>query len=761
MKSRAGFGWMPVLACGLALAGAASTLAGCGGSDSGSAGADSIAPPGAGQIAAAPCARCRSGFVSGVAVDGGAAIGGAEVQIADAAGQTVRGTTDAVGRFELPIGALSGALLVRVTGDVAGEPTRLHGALRLGEAGRQYAAVTPVSELIVADAMGGVPDTLWRAGRVDFNRLAGEALPQATQRVRSRLQGVLDAAGVAAELDLRIAMFDAPAAAAAASAGGATPANALAKALAWMNVQAGPVDYQVRHAGMAPEASIRFDPVGGDGGTPLPALAPETLTRLNAALDALAGVDARLAALAASFSAGLPDVALLEPHLAADFQHRGLDRETYITRVLRRADAADEGAFSLVGAHWGAARLLAVDGAGRLRVAWPVLPRAPWLARAETGWFERDSSARWLWRGDGALPAAQLRWALSLGPAPLPAGELRARPGVVCSVLTLAPLNEQCLADAAGGGSGGAGQFDFGSAQDARFGLLGLYRSTQGDALERRAEYARQSVLLATPSARVQLLLLLAIDARAVDTRARQVRVVAAAEAGSSSGLAWTMYRPASEAGVPRFAHWSFDPSGQEDWHAVEPGRCEGTALADAPAEVCQQAWLAAQRLGTWRVQVLDAAGALLQDGPLRLARSAPLPQAALAAREQLFARWDLAGRSDRQPTLERINGLASTSGVGDALWLDWPWLRAADAGVLPHRVQIEWQRAHPARQDSTETVRRALMLPAAGVGAGTLVSLAVTARAGFVGTWLAVRLEAIDALGTRLWHTVSPANPY
>jgi hypothetical protein len=709
-------------------------LTGCGGSDAGSAGADSIATPGADEIAAAPCARCRSGFVTGVAADGGVALADAPVRLSDGAGRTAHGRTDANGRFELPLGALTAPLLVRVTAGVAGEPVRLHGALRHGEAGRQYVAVTPVSELIVADALGGVPEQLERAGRLDVNRLAGDALPQAAQRVRSRLAPVLDAAGVEPALDPRTALFDAPAT--------ASSAAGFARALAWLQVAVAGGGYDVRHAAMAAGSGVRFDATGGDGATPLPPLTAESAAQLQAATTGLAQVEQLLRTLGDAFAVALPDAAVLRGYLAADFHHRGLDRDGYVDRVLRRADAADVGGFSLVGARLGGARLVAVDAGGAVRVRFAVSPRVPFAARADGGWFAPDASGRWLWRGGGAAPRAELGWALSLGPRPIPEAEVRARPGVLCSVLAAAPLHEHCAAPADGG------DFDFGSVQDARFGLMGLFRSTQGDALAQRSEFARRSVLLAAPSAAVQTFLRLAVDAREIDPRAHTVRVEASA---GTAGLGWTLHRPASDAGAPRFEHWTFDPAGQEDWHAVEPGRCEGTPLADAGAAACSDAWSAALAQRAWRVVLRDAAGAVLHESTLPLSRPVP------AATDRVFARWDLASRPEQQPTLAWIHGSTTGAAAGDALWLQWPWRPAAEADIVARQVQFEWQRADPAQPGSAEWVRRVTTLS----GEGGVVTLTLPPRAGYLGTWLAARLEAVDAVGTRYWHTVSPANPH
>lgn len=750
----------PFLACFSAM-----LVAACGGSDSGSVPSDSIAAPGSADIAAVPCARCRAGFITGVAAAGGLALADAQVLAWDASGASQRGRTDALGRFELPLGALAGAVIVQVTGQDAGLPLRLHTALRTNEVGRQYAAVTPLSELVVADALAGVPEVLREEARIDFNRLAGSALVDSERRVQARVRSVLAAAGVGSDTSVRTPLFDAPATLADLAPVSAQGAAALPRALAWLDLHVLTDGYLLRHAAQPDSQALRIVAAGADGSAALPAIEPAALSGLNAALEQARALTASLAELTAQFAAQRPDAASLQRFVAAGFVHDGLNAQQYIERVLLRADAPAVGGFSLVGARWGSPRLLQwrPDGATRWRF---VVQAADGPASVEDLWFQAAGPAlQWLGNGQGF--AARLGWAASLGPKPMDAAAVRGQTGVVCSVIRVPdslPAWDHCQADAASlGGSaiGLPGVLDYGVMQAEDFGLLGLFRSSQpgSTALERRTAYAAHSRLLAQPSAQVQRFVLMQVDARRADPRIQTLSFSPGAAASGANTLQWTLHRPQTLAGHPLLEHFTLDPSGGDDWHAVEPGRCKGTSLALAAESACAAAWAAVPDSGLWQVRARAADGSLLYEQTLRLPLSRPDPALLLQQRAEHFARWDLAQRGDLQPSLARVNGLGATAPPegGDALWINWPWLAPGAPGLQARRLDVEWHRASPPPDAAQEVVRRVTWLR----GAGGTLNLAVAGRAGWYGIWLSARLESSDAMGNLYWHTLSPANPH
>jgi hypothetical protein len=622
--------------------------------------------------------------------------------------------------------------------------------------------VTPLSELVVADALAGVPEVLREQGRVDFNRLAGNALVDSERRVQARVRSVLLAAGVGGEISVRTPLFDAPAALADLPPPSALGTAALPRALAWLNLRSLHDGYLLRHTAQTESEALRIVAAGADGSAALPAIDPAALTGLNASLDQARALTASLADLTAQFAAQRPDAASLQRFVAAGFVHDGLDAQQYIERVLLRADAPAAGGFSLVGARWGSPRLLQwrPDGATRWRF---VVQAANGPVSVEDLWLHAAGTApQWLGSGQGF--AARLGWAASLGPKPLDAAAVRGHAGVVCTVLRLPDslqTLDQCQADAANLGISAPGTLDYGVLQSAEFGLLGLFRSTQpgSTAPERRAAYAANSRLLAQPSAQVQRFVLMQVDARRADSRIQTLTFAPGAAASSANTLQWTLHRPQTLAGHPLLEHFTLDPSGSDDWHAVEPGRCEGTPLALAAESACAAAWAAVADSGVWQVRAWAADGSLLYEQTLRLPLSRPDPVLLLQQRAEHFARWDLAQRSDLQPSLARVNGLGAAASPegGDALWIDWPWLAPGAAGLQARRLDVEWHRASPPPALAQEVVRRVAWLP----GASGTLNLAVAGRAGWYGIWLSARLESSDAMGNRYWHTLSPANPH
>jgi len=537
--------------------------------------------------------------------------------------------------------------------------------------------------------------------------------------------------------------------------------------LAWLDLQTLRDGYWLRHVALAETQALRIQAAGGDGSAALPAISASSLAGLTAAIEQARGLAATLAELTAQFAVQRPDAANLQRFVATGFAHDGLNAQQFIERVLLRADAPELGGFSLVGARWGTPRLLQwrTDGATRWRFA--VQTAADGSSFTEELWVQPNAAAA-QWAGNGKGFAASLGWAASLGPKPMNAAALRGQAGVACTELRVADsvhaLN-QCQSEPAALGSGLEWNFpavlDYGIVEEADFGLLGLFRSTHptGTALERRAAYAAHSRLLAQPSAQVRNFVLMQADARRSDPRIRRLTFEPTETGSLAAGLQWTLHRPQTLAGRPLLDHFTLDPAGADDWHAVEPGRCEGTPLAAATESACVAAWATVVDSGSWLVRAWDADGGLLYAQTLRLPVSRPDPAKLLQQRAAHFALWDLAQYSDLQPTLSRVNSqTAEANGTaGDALWIDWPWLAPMAADVKPRRVDLEWQRASPPPAQAQEVMRRSAWLSAGG---GSL-SLTVPSRAGWYGTWLSARLESADAMGTRYWHTLSPANTY
>ncbi len=722
---------------------AASVLTACGGSDG--RGDDTLAAP----QPIRRCEGCVPGRLSGHVYLAGLR-GGVRLQVHDAAGAVVETRADDQGRFDVDVTRLAPPLLVQAEVPTGGRLQRLHAAVRGDDIGVHAMAVTPLTELMAADALGGHPADLLQAGRAEMQRLES-AVRAAERRVAQMVRPVLDTAGVAADVDLRTT---------------ALPGEvALQQALAAITVAAagdGGV-YAVRHLAVAPSQALRVAPghagaervrAGADDGG---AGDREAALAVAAGLAALPVVQQRLDQLAALYALDMPSAAALAPWLAADFHHAGLDAAAFIETVLRRHDAAAAGGFSLLQLRFDSLQLLQVaDGGRRLRLGLRIVARAPHAPRDEQLWLVQGADGRWLLQGDGDAARVRVRNVAVLGPRALSAAALRSLAGVNCvaaaGVLT-DDAREQCRVEGGQGDVAAGGWLDFGGPEDSHFGQLAFYRSQDGDALQRLAAYATQSRQLAEPSAQIRRYLGFELDARQVDTRA--VRATVTGPGLPAEGV--VLHPPQREAGAPLLEHWTLDADGQQDWHAVETGAC---AAADT---ACAAAWAGLGTGSGYRFALYDAAGKLIQTLEAALPSAPPAADTLWTEREQWFARWTLQERSTDALTLASLlrgaaGGGAGTAGAtGDALHLAQRWAAPQGRDVRALRIDAHWHRAAlpPAAAQPTLTHRRWWV-----DGAGALDE--TWPSSGQHRTlWLSLLLQSGDALGNHYWHAVSPRNPY
>jgi len=190
------------VACTLAL-----LLAACGGG-----GGDSAAPaPSGGASASTGSGSTTTSTTVTARLSGVAALGapmaGAQLQVVDATGTLVgRTTTNAAdGSFALTLQPATGPLLLQAVGtDAAGQPLVLHGAVpTLSSA--VVANVTPLSEAILAVALGAEPRTVFAAAKDKTTALQSLAtLTAASDFVKSLVKTNLSDAktGDAKKLDL-------------------------------------------------------------------------------------------------------------------------------------------------------------------------------------------------------------------------------------------------------------------------------------------------------------------------------------------------------------------------------------------------------------------------------------------------------------------------------------------------------------------------------------------------------------------------------
>jgi hypothetical protein len=714
-------------------------LAACGGGSD--TAPDSQNLPDAGALEGAPCSFCRAGYLSGTAAVGGP-LADADVLIVDAQGRQARGRTDAQGRYEVPVTQLAGSLLVQVTGQAGGEPVRLHGACRSAEIGNRAVNVTPLTELVVAQALGALPARLLRDGRVDFFRLDASSLSLAEQAVETLVRPLLDAAGVPAQIDLRVSPL-------------AADGGAVDRALAWTQLLlAAGGAYTLRHAGMAQSEALLLQPGRIASAQPLPAPNAQWIAAAAASTGELKNWLAQWNNL---FANDLPPEAAARAMLADDLLEGGLDADTLVQRVLRREDSAEMGGFSLRGARWHDARLVDVRGPDELKLRLQLSLPGALPAAADDWWFVRRDG-RWLLRGDGAPARVAVRHLAVLGPQPLGLAAVRALPGVVCpaqfDLLPELGFEQRChaLHDASAGSSGGV--LDLGVPADRHFGALALFHSLAETPEARLQEHARMSQALAVPSSRVQRMLSFEVDARRSDRRAAWALVTGPGL--PAAGL--KLVPPATHAGAPMAEHWTLDADSDDDWHAVPLGWCEAAA-DDAEASACASAWQTLGAGSRFRFELFDAQGQSLAAQDTALAEDA-LPESTLLAEAAArFARFELVNVPTQQPQLATLwhNGNASD---GDGLTLQLPWKAASSGAARPTRLQLDWWRAPWPDAASGDRLRRqAWVQPAPGAAASWDIN--ATPSPGQRTRWLAMRVDTQDVLGNRYLHFVAPNNPH
>lgn len=725
----------------------AALVAACGGGSDQAP--DSQRTPDSTQLEGAACLDCRAGYLSGVVASGGPWVD-AEVRILDAQGREALGRTDARGRYEVPVTQLAGSLLVQVTGQPGGRAQRLHSACRSAEIGNRAVNVTPLTELIVAQALGDDPERLLRGGRVDFFRLDANGLQQAELAVERLVRPLLDQAGVPAQVDLRVSPFQAD-------------LRGLDAALALLQLHPAAPGYRLTLA-TAGVADLVLQPGGLAAATPFTAPSAIQAAAANTALAALPAVQARLDGWTREFAAGLPDASRLKAMLAVDFLDGGLDAAAFVDLVMLRQDAADAGGHSLRGARWHDVRLLAVADASTLLLRHRLSLPAPHAPQFEDMWWVQQGG-QWWPAGDRGVARVAVRNVAVLAPAPLTPVAVRQLPGAWCpdrfELLPSLGIAERCRIDGGLGSVPAGGLLDLGAPEEPHFGVLALYRSLAELPAQRLQDYRQHSVLLGAPSQQVERHLAFEVDARRSDSRATQVRV--RGPGLPVSGL--TLVRPPQRAGAPVHAHWVWDDDTGDLWHGVALGWC-GYATDAAQASACAQGWAGVQAGSVYRFDLLDSQGRLLGSVETALADS-PLAAERLAATvPRFFARFDLGGQPGLQPLLSLVLQPGPDPGApdpGQALSLQLPWRAPGDARQRVLDAQVDWWRAGLPPAEGSELLRSHAMVAAAataGAGGGVM-AVSFPARPGFHSRWLVARLTAQDAMGNHYVHFVAPNNPY
>lgn len=377
---------------------AALTLAGCGGGDEGQRANVVVLPD---ELLTPPCPACQPATVQGVAA-AGKPFANADVTVIDRHGAQRSTRTDSAGHFLLPVQGLDAPFVIRVTGLLNGQTRTLHTVVLATEVGRALSNITPLTEVLTAQVLQGLPHDLLQDGRADFQRINTRAVRSAHAELERLVRPVLDAAGVPTPTDLRSTAFQAN-------------HTGLDLALDGLVLTQEQGAYQLRHVQAMPEQALLLDPTGASSTEPLSA--PPSMATLQSLQTITTQVNASLAALTTAFAHRVPPGFELAPFLTPDFLGDGLNASSHITQVWRRQDSQRAGGFSLQGAKWHGASVLQIQDADKVLVAVRVEPRAPFAPYTDTAWMQRNGGT-WQWKGNGKLASVVARHASVLGPGP-------------------------------------------------------------------------------------------------------------------------------------------------------------------------------------------------------------------------------------------------------------------------------------------------------------------------------------------------------
>lgn len=705
-------------------------LAACGGGDAGAPARQVNLTDD--PLIATPCQACSAGMLQGVAA-AGQPLARAEVVVIDGTGARALAYTNDQGQYQVDVSALAPPFLVSASGMLHGEPVVFHAVVLPAEVGRARTHLTPLTELIAARVLRGLPHDLLQQGRVDFRSMATTAVRTAETELEGLLQPVLVQAGLTGPVDLRAGELIAN-------------QSGLDLALDRLVLTRSGGGYRLRHVLAPPDQAVVFDHQG-DTAPDAAITAPTSAALLPVAVTAAAEIEARLSEFSAHFANGVPSAATLAPFLSSDFLHEGLGATQYLARILRESAPLSQGGFSWQGARWDQVRVLHVADPDHVLVQWRITPRAPFAPRWDQLWMTR-ASGNWQWQGDRHLAEVQVRHAALLGPKPLSLAEVRALPWVNCQPATLNDvgtpwLTEHCQIEQ------DDGMLDLGHAHETAFGTWALFRSHAGSGESRRRQAAQRSQLLGAPSAQVSTYLLFEIDRRRIDPRVVQVRVTGPGLPAEGLSLA------APDEDDTAATHWSWAPHPNDDWPAVPVGWCATTD--EAGVADCADAWLEVRSGATYRFTLLDSDAQVLEVLTASLAPMPPRSSVLLARSADFFARFTVQPDDDSGFALDKVMAPAPTPHAGSST-LTLPW-RSPVMAQGPIEARMDLYRS----EDGTArplllTERRTLPTDTSG---SAILQQQWPLDATRSTDWASTRLVVNDRWGHRYVHALAPPNPW
>lgn len=373
----------------------AALAAGCGGGDQGERANVSVLPD---ELLTPPCQTCQPATVQGVAA-AGAPFQDAEITVIDSNGMRRATRTDQQGRYLLGVQGMAAPFVIRVSGLLSGQTRTLHTVVLATEVGRALSNITPLTEVLAAQVLQGLPHDLLQDHQADFRRINTRTVRSAHAELERLVRPLLEAAGLPPSTDLRATSFNAD-------------HTGMDLALDGLVLTHEGGAYRLRHILNAPAQALTLDPTGTSSTEPLSA--PPSPALLQAVHGVAQQINTALSALTALYEVGIPDSSVLTPFMAHDFLSDGLNPANFIAQVWRRQDASSSGGYSLQGARWSDASVLQLVDENNALVALRVTPRPPFAPYTETSWMTR-SGGRWLFKGNGRLARVDVRHVSVLG----------------------------------------------------------------------------------------------------------------------------------------------------------------------------------------------------------------------------------------------------------------------------------------------------------------------------------------------------------
>ena len=220
------------------------------------------------------------------------------------------------GEYTVDVTGMTGPFIIRAEGTAGGRVYVLHSAAT-GADVNGTVNVTPLTDLVVANIAGDSAATLFDSG--NFSAVNAAALNAEAAKLKERLQPMLTAAGVNADIDLLRTPF--------------TPlVSAIDKALDQIRITVNETSKIATITNVITQQTLS-DNLSTSASQET---APQTMNHVSdtsAATDDIPRIRASLKALSDKFAGEMPTVEALASSFADDFRHSGEERESYLSEL--------------------------------------------------------------------------------------------------------------------------------------------------------------------------------------------------------------------------------------------------------------------------------------------------------------------------------------------------------------------------------------------------------------------------------------------